>query len=343
MLRAYWEARPAEGWTSRATLSEGTDYRTDKLNGAFNNSSNTRTRQFTWDNQVRLAAGHEGSVGVEQLRQSIVNSGLTVPNRRRDADVLRLGYLGRVGAHSLQVNLRSEDYSDFGRADTHLLGYGFDLTDRWRLTASSSTAFRAPTFVDLYGFGGNTALRPERARTNELGAQWAAGSHRLRMVAFDTRYRDAITFDNATSTVRNVRKASVTGLETSYSGQWQGFDLRASVTIQDPVEQEPGGQELQAVRRAKQYGSLSAYRSWGAWRFGTDVVSSADRRDTNIVSGASLRDGGYTKVNLTARYQIDKALHLAAKLENAFDEKYRLVHGYNTPPRGLFVTLGWQP
>lgn len=343
MARAYWEARPIDAWTSRATLSQGTDYRTDRLNGAFNNSSNTRSRQFVWDNQVRLAASQEASIGLEQLRQTIVNSGLAVPNRRREASVLRAGYLGRVGAHSFQANLRGEDYSDFGRANTHLLGYGFDLTETWRLTASTSTAFRAPTFVDLYGFGGNTALKPERARTTEAGVQWASGSHRLRVVAFDTRFQDAITFDNVTSTVRNVRKASVTGLESSYSGQWMGMDLRASITLQDPVEQEPGGQELQAVRRAKQYGSFAAYRSIAAWRLGAEVVASADRRDTNIVSGASLREAGYTRVNLTARYQFDKNLFASAKLENAFDEQFRIVHGYNTPPRGLFVTLGWQP
>src|SRR5436190_1912199 len=35
MSQAYWEAHPFEPWTSRLTLGEGTDYRTDLLNGAF--------------------------------------------------------------------------------------------------------------------------------------------------------------------------------------------------------------------------------------------------------------------------------------------------------------------
>src|SRR5439155_177293 len=171
MSQAYWEAHPVEPWTSRLTLGEGTDYRTDLLNGAFDSSSNTRSRQLIWDNRLQAAPAHEFAVGLEALRQELQNSDLLPQRRDRNADVARLGYLGRLGAHSLQVNLRTEDYSDFGRANTHFLGYGYDVTQAWRLTASTSTAFRAPTFIDLFGFGGfggNAALRPERARTREL-------------------------------------------------------------------------------------------------------------------------------------------------------------------------------
>jgi vitamin B12 transporter len=319
MLQAYWEAHPVERWTSRLTLGESTDYRTDLLNGAFNNSSNTRSRQLIWDNRLQAAPAHEFAVGLEALRQELQNSGLLPQRRERNADVARLGYLGRLGAHSLQVNLRTEDYSDFGRANTHFLGYGYDVTQAWRLTASTSTAFRAPTFIDLFGFGGNAALRPERARTRELGVQWADGPNLVRVVAFDTRYQDAITFDVQTFTVRNVRKASVHGVESSYSGQLAG------------------------IRRAKRYGSLAAYRSLGRLRLGGELIASGARPDTNIVSGARLSDAGYSVVNLTARYEIDKRLFVAARLQNAFDEKYQLVNGFNTPRRGVFLTAGWQP
>ena len=48
-------------------------------------------------------------------------------------------------------------------------------------------------------------------------------------------------------------------------------------------------------------------------------------------------------VNLTARYEIDKRLFVAARLQNAFDEKYQLVNGFNPPRRGVFLTAGWQP
>jgi vitamin B12 transporter len=343
MLQGYWEARLVEAWKSRLTAGEGTDYRTEYRDGTYDNNSNTRSRQVMWDNEVQLAPEHRVSVGLEELRQEFANGGtFGLGDRMREVEIARLGYLGRLGPNSLQLNLRTDDYSDFDKADTYFLGYGLDFTEAWRLTAASSTAFRAPTFQDLYGFGGNPLLKPERARSKELGMQWAKGPQRLRVIAFDTEYEDAITFDPATFTVANVRKASVTGIETSYSGVLAGFELRASLTLQDPIEQEPGGEEQQAIRRAKRFGSITVYRTMGAWRLGAQMLASASRPDADIETFAPVREPGYTVVHLSARYQISKALFVAARMENALDEEYRVINGFNTPPRGLFVTAGLQ-
>jgi outer membrane cobalamin receptor len=48
-------------------------------------------------------------------------------------------------------------------------------------------------------------------------------------------------------------------------------------------------------------------------------------------------------LNLLVRYQIAKNLYVGARLENALDEDYRLVNGYNTAGRGIFFSAGWQP
>ena len=341
MAQLYWDARLLDRWKSRITVGQGTDYRTDFLDGAFAFLSNTRSRQLIWNNDVSLAPAHGLSFSLERLEQEMDNS--TFGQKKRDADSVRLGYLGRFGAHSVQLNWRNDRYSDFGDADTYFAGYGFDLTDAWRFAASASTAFRAPTFQDLFGFGGNPQLRPERARTNELGVQWASGANRMRVAAFQTDYQDAITFDNATFTAQNIRKMKVTGVETSYSGRIGGFDLRAALTLQDPVEQEPGDVELQALRRAKAFGSLAVFRTSGRWRLGGELLASGPRPDVDIATFERTQLASYTVVNLLARFEYDKHLYFAARLENAFDEDYQLVHGFNTAPRGFFFSVGWQP
>jgi vitamin B12 transporter len=48
-------------------------------------------------------------------------------------------------------------------------------------------------------------------------------------------------------------------------------------------------------------------------------------------------------VNLLARFEYNKNLYVAARLENAFDEDYQVVHGFNTAPRGFLISVGWQP
>jgi vitamin B12 transporter len=341
MLQGWWEARFVERWKSRITVAQGTDYRTDQRNGSFDNRSNTRSRQLIWDHELRLAPSHQLTAGLERLRQKLANEGsFAVGNRARDVEVLRAGYLGRFGAHSLQANARTEEYSDFGRADSYFLGYGLDLTEAWRFTAATSTAFRAPTFQDLFGFGGNPALEPERARTHELGIQWARGSDRVRVVAFDTEYRDAISFDPVSFTAANVGRASVTGWETSYSARLWGIDLRASLTLQDPIE---GPDNARAVRRAKRFGAISAARSFGRWRLGADFSAAGAHRDFHIATGVDVRQAGHEVLNLMARYAFSRELFAALRVENALDKDYSLVHGYNTAPRGAFLTVGWQP
>jgi vitamin B12 transporter len=347
MAQLYWDAQFLERWKSRITASEGTDYRTDFLDGAFFSSSNTRSRQLIWDNDVRITPSHVLSLAADRLEQALDSSG--AGQHTRDVNSLRFGYLGRLGAHALQVNLRNDRYSDFGDADTYFLGYGFDLTEAWRLTASTSTAFRAPNFADLFGFPPfsfpNPALRPERSRSYELGVQWASAGQRIRVVAFQTEYEDEIAFDFVTLQSQNLAKAKVDGVETSYSGRIAGTDITAALTLQDVVEQQQGGPELPGLRRAKAFGSVTAFRGIARWRLGAELLASGERPDVDVVTGQRLQNPnpGYTVLNLLARFEYTKNLFFAARLENALDEHYQLAHGFNTAPRGLFLTAGWQP
>jgi vitamin B12 transporter len=346
MLQGWWEARFVEQWKSRVTAAENKDHRTDTLNGGFFSKSNTRTRQLIWDNEVRVSPPHVFTVGIEGRNQTL-DSGSVFggdPLRERDVNAGRVGYLGRIGDHTLQANYRYEDYSDFGAEGTYFLGYGYDLTRAWRFTLSHATAFRAPTFLDLDPVFGNPNLQPERSKTNELGVQWASGPHRLRVTYFDTEYQDAIVLDNL-FIPQNVQSASNQGVETSYNGVLLGIDLRASLTFQDPVEQDRTNLPAQqALRRAKTLAALSVFKSFGALRLGGDWRYSGERRDQSITnSTVTVFEPAYNVLNLMARYQFSKNLYFGARLENALDEGYRLVSGYNTAGRGVFFTAGWQP
>ena len=45
----------------------------------------------------------------------------------------------------------------------------------------------------------------------------------------------------------------------------------------------------------------------------------------------------YQLVNATARYRVNDALTVQARLENAFDEDYTLVQGYRTEGRSYTI------
>ena len=71
---------------------------------------------------------------------------------------------------------------------------------------------------------------------------------------------------------------------------------------------------------------------------GTEIVHVGPRADYGDVNLPA-----YTLVNLRARYELNHAWSLSARIENLTDRDYELVHGYNTPGRSGFLDIVWQP
>ena len=324
-------------WTTHFTVAEGDDRAVVKTNGVYNNRFDTDNRQYTWQNDLKIAPGQKVQVGYEHLDQSLGSDIFAAPERRVNS--FFAGYTGRFGASQIQANVRRDQYSDFGGANTYYLGYGFDLTEHWKATASYSSAFRAPSFDDLYFPGsGNPSIRPERSHSVEAALQYASDSIGvLRLTGFQTRYTDLINYVSTQGglffVAQNVGRAKVQGLEGSWSGHVGRTDVRAALTVQNPVDEDT---DTDLVRRARRFASFSANRTIGAWRVGGEWIVSSQRSDNGV------KLGGYGLVNVTARYKVTKAWYVDAQIENLFDKHYELAYPYNTPRRSAFITIGWQ-
>lgn len=195
------------------------------------------------------------------------------------------------------------------------------------MTASWSDAFRAPTFNDLYfPESGNPSIQPEHSHSIEAALQCASDALGvLRLTAFQTRYTNLIEYQQVTPGVyvaQNVGRAKVQRLEGSWSGHPGKTDVRASLTVQNPVDEDTN---TDLNRRARRFASLSANRDVAGWRVGGEWIVSGERDDT----GNTL--GGYGVVNLSARYNITKAWYVAAQIQNLIDKDYELAYTYNTP------------
>jgi vitamin B12 transporter len=249
------------------------------------------------------------------------------------------GYNGRFGASTVQANVRHDQYSDFGGANSYYLGYAYNFDAHWRASASYSASFRAPSFDDLYyPFSGNASIQPEHSHSAEAAIQYASDKLGVvRVTAFQTRYSNLIDYVNDGSgffIAQNVGRAKVQGVEGSWQGHVGATDVRAGVTFQNPVDET---NDTDLTRRARRFASLSAHRSIGRWRVGGEWIVSGQRNDYDSTLA------GYGVVNLNARYDITKAWFVSARIDNLFDRNYELAYSYNTPRRGAYVTLGWRP
>ncbi|MGN6259495.1 MAG: TonB-dependent receptor plug domain-containing protein [Ralstonia sp.] len=334
-MSAYVDGKVTQDWKTRVTLSQGDDKNLNFLNGAQNGRFNTRNQQASWQNDWVFMPDQLLKVGLEHSQTTIDSDAYDAPTRRVDSGYI--GYEGKFGPHQLQLNLRRDRYSDFGGANSYYAGYGFAFNPQWKAVASVSNAFRAPSFNELYyPFFGSPNLQPEKARSVEGGVEYSSTIGLVRVTAFETDYSNLITAicdADFNCSAANVNRARVNGLETSYRGSIYGVDLRASFTMQNP--QDLSANQLLS-RRARHFGSVSAYKTFGPFSAGVEWNAAGDRQDSTKTLG------GYGLLNLVGRYQITPDWALSARVENVTNKNYQLVYPYNTPSRGVFFTLSWQ-
>ncbi len=345
-------------WRSRLSLSEQTQRDTFMEYGSFvaDYGYTTRTRMLSWVNTLPIGESWLGTAGVEEQQQHVettANDGFTLPyDVNRLADAIFVGMEGCFGPLSVQLNLRNDKIGDSNQS-TGYVGLGYFVTDAFKLIASASTAFNAPPlgYLSYNDNGSSPVLRPELADSHEVGFQYAQGNHLVRATYFDTRVKDQLLFDPTLGPVGpfgpngafvNVARASNTGVEVSYRGAIGTTELRASLTQQNPVD-ETTGQPL--VRRAKSMASVGVSKSFGAWRAGGDVRYVGDRDDISTATspGKPVVLGSYSVLDLTLTYRYSTQLVLKARLDNALDEKYQTVYGYNQQPQSLYAGLTWTP
>jgi len=336
-------------WHSSVHLAQGTDESIRYTNGVQTSRFKTRNNQLAWQNNFNIMDKQNLNFAVEHLGQAVSSDTIFTQTTRNVNSVLG-GYVGVYGAQQVQINLRQDRYSDFGTANTGLLGYEFSFMNSWRATASISSAFKAPTLNDMFypfqdygiygSYVGNPNLQPERSKNKELGLRYATTSQRIDAVYFDNRIRDLIKSDNLfAGSVINIGQARIDGLELTYAGEFGDMHLKANATWQNSRDTSTG-QALQ--RRAKEFGNLSVSHSFNAWNASVEVRYSGARPDVNYATYTNVSLPGYQLLNLTGGYKIDKHSNLTARVDNLFNRDYSEAYSYNTLGRTLFVGFNYQ-
>jgi vitamin B12 transporter len=335
----FWSGRLNSVWSTRLSYTDSKERNTTRTLGLFPfaTEAETRSQITSWSNKFDLdawvlswGADHQ-SQGIEMSTDGV--SGLS---RQRSVSALYGGTVFNRNAHGLQLNVRRDEVQGLSHKDSLYLGYGFNLNRQWKLIASHSTAFNVPPLGYLFDpYSGNPNLRPETAETQEFGLQWTAGPHRLRSTWFDTRTRDLLLYDFNTWQFGNVSRVKNQGLETSYSGRFHMTDLRASLSLQDPINETTG---LQLVRRAKTLASVSVSQSLGLWTLGGSVRYTGARPD---VAGVPELPSNVL-VDLTARYVLSRDWTAFGRIENFTDARYQTAFGYNQLPRTFTIGLSWK-
>ena len=330
--------RWAADWTSTLRLARGRDHL--RTEGSFPGAFRTDQDQASWQHALATWGG-DAVAGLEWRREQVRSDTAYTQTTRRVGSVFA-GWSGPVApGHRGQLALRHDDDSQFGGHSTGNLGWNWALLPGWRLTAAAGTAFKAPSFNDLYyplqfGYQGNPALAPERSRSSEVGLHRQAGAWRLDVTAFDNRIRDLIAINDSFTSVDNVGRARIKGLTLRARWAARPWAARVEATWQTPDNLDTGGR---LVRRAGRLGSAGLDWQQGAWQAGVEAVA-VGRRFHDGANTVPL--GGYGLLNAHARWAFTREWALTARIDNLADRAYTLVRGYTTPGRRAVLALHWQ-
>lgn len=317
-------------WRSNLTIGTSTDDLTSIQSATTQNVFKTQQNQVTWQNDFPTSLGL--FIGSLEYLGEHVGGTTAFPVKDRSVNAILAGYQKAFGSHQVQASLRRDDNSQFGSHDTWQLGYGYRFTQQLRTWANAGTAYKAPTFNQLYfpGFG-NASLRPEQSRGWEIGAQFVPSTVQYSAIYYRNKIDDLIVNSGVPLAPFNIDKAEIQGISLIASGEVRSATVTASLDLQEP---EDGVTHRLLPRRAKRYASLAAtVPAFGGRATGEIIASSARYNDTANLQ----RMGGYGIVNAAYEYLVSKQWTLFARLNNVADKRYELVRDFNVPDRTLFV------
>lgn len=334
--KLLWQ--PVTGWNTSLQLGHSRDDRLDFRADHSVDSARFETvrRSFSWQNDFVIQTSQLLTLGYDALNDS-VSSTTSFDKTSRNNRAIFGEYQNHFGAQDASISLRNDDNEQFGRYNTGNLGWGYALTERLRVIASYGTAFKAPTFNDLYYPGySNPNLQPEKSKTTELGLKANDTNTRWAVQAFRTDVDHLIALDSS-YIPQNISRAVIKGLEGEAGVSLNAWKIAGGMTFLDPRDEDTG-KVLQY--RSRRSAKLDIDRQFGQHEIGISLVAQGPR--FNDAANAT-RIGGYTLLNLRAQRVLSKDWQLRARIENLLDKEYQTVQSYNSPRRGFYLTLGYQP
>lgn len=338
---ARW--RPSQQVQVKLTLGRNADI-SDNFNGnRFANRFDTTRDSASLQGDITIAPGQLLSVGADWLRdRAEVQDPYSPFDAARGNRAAFAQYQGKFGAHDLQASLRRDDNDQFGGHTTGGVAWGLGFGEGWRVTASHATAFKAPSFNELYfPYFGNPDLRPETARSSELDIGQRVDGWHWQLGAYQTRIDDLITYDTTIFAANNIEQARIRGMELTGGATFGAWSLRGQVGRLDARNLSVGRNHGKRLpRRPTQSARIDLDRDAGAFGYGISGIAEGERWD-NVAN--TLRLGGYGTVDARASWRFASDWTLQASVVNAFDRRYETSAYYRQPGREFGLSLRWHP
>jgi len=294
------------------------------------------TLQADW----KIASSNTLSFGADYLRDQVDNNADFPVNSRRDTGEFA-EYDGTFGPQHLLLSVRRDQNQQFGDKTTGGAAWGYRWDDGLRISASYATAFKAPTFDELYyPYYGTPTLEPETSRSIEIGVDQFASWGFWSLHGYDTRISNLIETDPNSFTAQNISSSVIDGLEAQFGREWQDWRAQLTGTWIDPRNESRGYDGDLLPRRAQAQARLELVHHWHdvdlTGRF--NIVGKRFDDEANTI-----RLGGYGTLDLLVAWRLSSTLAIQGKLANLTDHSYETAYYYPADGRNFLITVMFTP
>ncbi|MCP9761330.1 TonB-dependent receptor plug domain-containing protein [Lacihabitans soyangensis] len=252
-----------------------------------------------------------------------------------------------VNGLGLELGGRLNNHSVYGNNFTYSVNPFFVVNDYIKFFATASSSFKNPALYQLYSPYGNLDLKPENAKTVDLGWQFfgKSKSNYLRMVYFNRQYTDLISFLSTNQPpygqYTNLAEQKNQGLEVDGNLNCKKFTFSGNYTFLDGKisdDLKSFAKEINAfLRRPNHNFNLTASYSISTKLKGSVTAQHLSKRNDLFYNSATFANeavilDGFTQIHTNWNYKINETVGLFLNIQNITNKSFTEVYGYSSRP-----------
>lgn len=256
----------------------------------------------------------------------------------------------------LELGGRFNNHSVYGNNFTYSINPFFVVNEYIKFFATASSSFKNPALYQLYSPYGNLELKPENAKTVDLGWQFFGKSkaNYLRMVYFNRQYTDLISFLSTNQPPYgqyiNLEEQNNDGLEVDGNLSFKKISLSANYTFLDGKisdDLKSNAKEINTfLRRPNHNLNLTLAYSFSSKLKGSVSAQHLSKRNdlyynSDTFANLAVILDDFTQIHTNWNYKINDAVGVFLNIQNLTNKSFTEVYGYSSRPFTALIGLNF--
>ena len=243
--------------------------------------------------------------------------------------------------NNLDVNtgIRHIKHNKFNNHTIYNLGVAKYFNNDIKLRGNYNTAFQAPTLKEVTSGTQTNSLKPETSKNINIGLSKPYAWGEIDLSLFKSKTQNRITYDSGwpNSIYVNQNEYSAKGVDLIISANAFGYNINFDHTHSKSSD---NNSDTQPVRRPRNISNLAIIKQYGKFNSKAQVIKKSSSRDQGVIPG-------YTLLNLSSSYNINKNIKASLAVKNATDKDYITAEifgggSYNTLGRTIEIGLDYK-